>query len=144
MDRLAARTKSLAGVRFAAFDLCPLSGCGTRGRVRGRFSARSLEFDLLPLTVVPSGGCGNEGRLNLAVAGVDLPLLTVVPSTGVGAGIGSGVGCIWRSLVFDLLPLTVVISAGLGVGLGIGLACASFTVFNNCEHYAIIRNMNNR
>src|SRR3990167_6311949 len=36
IDRLTARTKSLAGVRLAAFDRCPLSRRGSRDRGRGR------------------------------------------------------------------------------------------------------------
>jgi len=40
----------------------------------------------------------------------DLVLLTVFPSTGLGAG------CILRSLEFDLLLFTVVASTGLGIG----------------------------
>ncbi len=68
-------------------------------------------------------------------------LLTDVPSTGAGVWRGAGVGCISRSLEFDLPLLTVVPSTGLGVGFGIGLAFTAFIV-RNTANIPVIRNMN--
>src|SRR3990167_6355957 len=86
IDRLTARTKSLAGVRLAAFDRCPLSRRGSRDRGRGRLylavaGVRLAAFDRCPLNGLRSRDRG-RGRLYLAVAGVRLAAFDRCPLNG--------------------------------------------------------------